>query len=92
MARATSDPWIVTAVYIKTDSTYRSNAIICDFSTDTRMLTALTEGVYDLAARTLVPEDCVTAPPTSIRIELIGRDLILSYPCFEPCQAKYRMD
>ena len=78
-------------LFVETDSTYASNSIICNFSTETNMLTVLSTGSYDLAAGTLVPDDCPSVPPTSteIGLELIGEELILTYLCIEGCQHRY---
>ncbi|OAV43751.1 lipocalin family protein [Lewinella sp. 4G2] len=79
-------------INFETDSTYSSNSIICDFSTETNMLTVLSEGTYDLDAETLTPGDCRNVPPQgpNLRLEFDGEEVILSYQCIEPCQHKYR--
>jgi hypothetical protein len=67
------------------NGTITSNGAIC-FMTKTPEVE--TTGVYDTLSKTLTSKDC---PETALKIryELLDGNLIISYPCMEPCQQKF---
>ncbi|NJC27408.1 hypothetical protein [Neolewinella antarctica] len=75
-----------------TDSTYQSNSIICEFTTETNSLTVLTDGKFNLDELLLSPEDCRNVPPLQapLGMSFADGDLILEYLCIEPCLQKFR--
>lgn len=60
-----------------------SNGAICDMSIETNVSST---GTYSEVNSTINSANC---PNNTIKYELNGNTLILIYPCFEPCQAKY---
>lgn len=72
------------------DTTYTARGTICMFGVQPN--TGPSTGTVNLEESTLIPNDCITTQPEllEIRFEIIGKDLILSYLCIEPCQMKFR--
>lgn len=60
-----------------------SNGFICDMSTGTNLNSS---GTYSLTNRTINSNSC---PNNTIQFELNNGSLILTYPCIEPCKAKF---
>ncbi len=60
-----------------------SNGFICDMSTGTNLNSS---GTYSLTNRTIYSNSC---PNNTIQFELNNGSLILTYPCIEPCKAKF---
>jgi len=60
-----------------------SNGSICDMSTGTNLNSS---GTYSLTNRTINSNSC---PNNTIQFELNNGSLILTYPCIEPCKAKF---
>lgn len=60
-----------------------SNGAICDMSIETNVSST---GTYSEANSTINSTIC---PNNTIKYELNGNTLILIYPCFEACKAKY---
>jgi hypothetical protein len=60
-----------------------SNGVICDMSIETNVNST---GTYSEVNSTINSTNC---PNSTIKYELNGNTLILIYPCFEPCKAKY---
>ena len=58
-----------------------SNGDICSMSANA---SPATSGTYSYTDSTITTSDC------KINFSLTGNKLILTYPCIEPCQAKYR--
>jgi hypothetical protein len=67
------------------DGTVTSNGNLCQMSTETGTGSA---GTYSEAEMSITPDNCGFAPFV-MTYELDGANLILSYPCFEPCREKY---
>ncbi|NND78198.1 MAG: hypothetical protein HKN39_08445 [Flavobacteriales bacterium] len=67
------------------DSTLISNGSLCNNSST---FNEDSSGTYDPGDMIIFPDSCVVQPPLGHSYEL-GRNLIISYPCDEPCQAKY---
>lgn len=72
------------------DSTYTANGVICEFTTESGTSTPTT-GTYSLSSGEMKPGDCRNVPPqaTVLTLEFVGDELILNYPCIEPCRHKY---
>ncbi len=70
------------------DGTITSNGSVCHMSIESDTPSA---GTYSLADSTITPSDCPELP-FKIRFEKVGSSLIVSYPCIEPCRAKFRKD
>ncbi len=49
----------------------------------------VTDATYDEEEMTINP-DCGSNTLRSLRYEILQNELIISYPCIEPCQEKYR--
>lgn len=60
-----------------------SNGSICDMSTGTNLNSS---GTYSLTNRTINSNSCSN---NTIQFELNNGSLILTYPCIEPCKAKF---
>lgn len=69
------------------DGSLTSNGSICHMgsSTDTP-----SKGTYSLADSTIRSASCVSSDYGSIRFTHSGTELIVRYPCIEPCLAKFR--
>ena len=65
------------------DGSISSNGQICDFSANSNNPS---NGLVSPQATTIMSGNC---PSSEIYFEIVGQDLILSYPCFETCQAKF---
>lgn len=63
-----------------------SNGYICSMSVD-----ADTDsfGTYSTSEFTISSPDCPDLVEFSISFQIIGDNLIISYPCIEPCEEKY---
>ncbi len=68
------------------DGTITSNGSICQTSTasDTP-----TEGTYSISQRIIDSADCYISEDIAIRFTIIDSNLIMSYPCIEPCQSRF---
>jgi hypothetical protein len=65
------------------NGTVASNGNICDMTTDAA---SPSNGIYSAAENVIIP-DCDTIESLVYTIQ--GNHLIINYPCFEPCRAKY---
>ena len=68
---------------INTNGNVNSNGVICDMSIESNTSTA---GTYSEIDSTIISTAC---PNLILKYEVSGDTLILIYPCFEPCKAKY---
>lgn len=68
------------------DGTLVSNGNICDMSIESNQSSSAT---YDETAMTFTSTACTNQSPLSYSYEIVGQELILKYPCFEACQAKF---
>lgn len=68
------------------DGTITSNGSLCYLSIDTNTATS---GTYSLSNSSFNSPDC-DDPDHNFVFEQKGNILIISYPCIEPCQAKYK--
>jgi hypothetical protein len=66
-----------------TNGNVNSNGVICDMSIESNTSTA---GTYSEIDSTIISTTC---PNLILKYEVSGDTLILIYPCFEPCKAKY---
>ena len=66
-----------------TNGNVNSNGVICDMSIESNTSTA---GTYSEIDSTIISTAC---PSLILKYEVSGDTLILIYPCFEPCKAKY---
>jgi len=66
-----------------TNGNVNSNGVICDMSIESNTSTA---GTYSEIDSTIISTAC---PNLILKYEVSGDTLILIYPCFEPCKAKY---
>ena len=66
-----------------TNGNVNSNGIICDMSIESNTSTS---GTYSENDSTIISATCQNL---IIKYELSGDTLILIYPCFEACKAKY---
>ena len=66
-----------------TNGNVNSNGIICDMSIESNTSTA---GTYSAIDSTIISATCQNL---IIKYEVNGDTLILIYPCFEACKAKY---
>lgn len=62
-----------------------SNGAICNTSIESDLVSS---GTYSLADSTISSPDC-SESAIKISFELQGTNLILNYPCIEPCRAKF---
>jgi hypothetical protein len=67
------------------DGTINSNGRLCDMSLEANNPT---NGTYSISELTFNSSDC-TNPDYNYEFEQNGNFLIINYPCFEPCRAKY---
>lgn len=70
-----------------TDGTVTSNASICTM--ETQVGTSST-GTYSTVDSTIAVDDCVING-FPLTFEMSGSNLILNYPCIEPCREKYEL-
>ena len=70
------------------DGTITSNGNLCDMSIKSDIQTS---GTYSNSESTFNSSDC-NNPDYNFTFEQNGNILIINYPCFEPCQAKYIKD
>lgn len=70
------------SIVLKNNGTISSNGQICDMSTSS---SSPTSGTYSLQDSTINTPDCSDLP-----FEISGNLLIISYPCIEPCRAKFK--
>lgn len=68
--------------------TITSNGNLCDMSIKSDIQTS---GTYSNSESTFNSSDC-NNPDYNFTFEQNGNILIINYPCFEPCQAKYIKD
>jgi len=68
------------------NGTITSNGNLCDLSIGVGQSTA---GTYSATQSTFQSNDCYD-PNQEYTFVQDGTELIISYPCFEACQAKYR--
>ncbi|WP_203295270.1 lipocalin family protein [Luteirhabdus pelagi] len=80
----TSDKKLV----FQSDGTITSNGLMCDMTTDTATSSS---GTYSETESTFNSDDC-NNPDYNYPFERNGNILIVSYPCIEACQAKYRKE
>jgi len=66
------------------DGTYSSNSTLCHMNSE---VGAPTTGTYSTTDSTF-SANCGIAP-TVLHYEMVGVNLVISYPCFEPCREKY---
>lgn len=67
------------------DNNISSNGSLCSMSTETD---SPSEGTYSAQSQTFVIADCGIVIQTA-SFEIVGQNLIISYPCIEACQEKY---
>ncbi|MFK8164196.1 MAG: hypothetical protein AB8H12_17255 [Lewinella sp.] len=68
------------------DYTAQGNLCTMEEAADTA-----TSGKFWSDDQNVEPNECISLPAQSgITYAFVGDDLILSYPCIEPCQHKYR--
>ena len=63
-----------------------SNGRLCDISINSNYPTS---GTYSISDLTFSSSDC-SNPDYDYTFEQDGNILIINYPCFEPCRAKYQ--
>ena len=73
-------------IKFKNNGTVMSNGSLCVPSTESN---SPMEGTYNDTDKTIDSDDC-TDQPIAIRYEITNGYLIISYPCFESCQAKFK--
>lgn len=67
---------------------YTATGDLCTFGTTAD---SATSGIFWPEDQNVEPAGCISAAPRSgITYAFEGEALILSYPCIEPCQQKYR--
>lgn len=67
------------------DGSISSNGQLCTMSTESNVSSS---GTYSESELAITPDNCGVAP-FIIYYEMDGPNLILSYPCIEPCKEKY---
>lgn len=73
------------SVKFATDNVISSNGNLCFMSIESD---SPSEGTYSAEAQTFSIGDCGIVA-TSSSFEIVGANLIISYPCIEACQEKY---
>ncbi|HHZ81758.1 MAG TPA: hypothetical protein EYN28_05905 [Flavobacteriales bacterium] len=63
------------------DGTVTSNGELCGMGIDSN---SATSGTYSLDTYTISTSSCM-----DLNFEVTGDEVILDYPCFEPCRAKF---
>ncbi len=71
------------------DETFTATGNVCNINSEAENNTT---GRYFPGDNRLEPEDCLTIGGTPITYERVDRELIINYPCIEPCQHKYRKE
>jgi len=69
------------------DETVNSTGVLCQMGAESATGSS---GTYSESDMTITPEVCGIAP-FAIEYEVNGSNLILSYPCIEPCLEKYEL-
>ena len=69
------------------NGTFSSNGDMCFMSSD---VGTPSSGDYSALNGTIAPINCVTTV-LPISFEIINGELIVSYPCFEACKAKFEL-
>ena len=72
-------------ITFENDGTITSNGNLCDMSINSDNQTS---GTYSNSEMSFNSADC-NNPDYDFSFEQNGKVLIINYPCFEPCQAKY---
>ncbi len=67
------------------DGTVTSNGILCQMSSESGTGSA---GTYSETELSITPDNCGVAA-FEMNYEFDGVNLIINYPCFEPCREKY---
>lgn len=70
------------------DGTISSNGSLCDLSIST---SENSSGTYSISDSTYSSNDCFN-PEYNYPFEQDGNNLIISYPCFEPCKSKFEKE
>lgn len=70
-------------ITFNTFNTFECNGDICDMSLETN---SGSSGTYNQADGRILPNDC---PSVSLGFTVTGNTLLISYPCIEPCTAKF---
>ena len=73
-------------ITISAGGTYSSNGDVCSFTSE---VTTATNGSYSEDNDSYIIE-CSNMFPGFVRINLDDDHLIISFPCIEPCQQKFR--
>ncbi len=73
-------------ITFESGGTITSNGTLCDMSINSNNMTS---GTYSISESSFNSSDC-TNPDYNYTFEQNENILIIQYPCFEPCQAKYR--
>ena len=68
------------------DGTFESNGDLCNMGTDSDQVLT---GLYSEIDFTLTPDGCSITPVFPISYTMSDEELIINYPCIEPCQQKY---
>lgn len=68
------------------NGTFEANGEMCSM---TNQSSSAYDGTYDTSTETFSPNNCMSMAPLSYSYSVSGNTLILTYPCFEPCQQKY---
>ena len=68
------------------NGTFEANGEMCVMANQS---SSTHTGTYDASGSTFTPDNCSTQTPLTYTYSVSGNTLILSYPCFEPCQQKY---
>jgi len=63
------------------DETVTSNGELCNMGIESN---SATNGTYSLVDSTINSTNC-----NNLKFELKGNELIINYPCIEPCRAKF---
>ena len=74
-------------IIFRANETIVSNGTLCFMDHEGRQLS---EGVYDPELRTITGNDCDITRFGQSRYELTNGELIINYPCIEPCAEKFR--
>ncbi len=73
---------------LSADGNISSNGNLCFMGTDPDAANAST-GMYSIEANTITLPDCNGAERT-LTFEINDTEMIIDFPCVEPCQQKYR--
>lgn len=68
------------------DGTITSNGSLCGMSSE---VGSGSSGTYSTADSTITVDNCGFDPPNPMTFEMQGENLIINYPCIEPCREKY---